>query len=106
MPGRAVLSVTSQSSAARVFVCSCLRTQRTGAHSGANPFKTRSLRVHVAPDALDKMLEAMHELDHVDYMPEGMNPLLWEQFCHLRRLKVETEHKVIRVLLTPSDLRT
>lgn len=97
---RGVLFGMSQSSAARVFVRSCLRTQKAGAHGGSNPFKTRSLRVHLAPDALDKMLEAMDELDHVDHMPEGMNPLLWEQFCHLRRLKVETEHKVRRVLLT------
>lgn len=49
------------------------------------------------------MLEAMHELDHVDHMPEGMNPLLWEQFCHLRRLKVETEHKVKVASLTLAE---
>lgn len=87
-----------------LFLFSCLRTQKAGAHGGSNPFKERSLRVHLAPDALDKMLEAMHELDHAEHMPEGMNPLLWEQFCHLRRLKVETEHKVIRALLA-AELR-
>lgn len=93
--------LTSRSSAARVFLCSCLRTQRAGAHGGSNPFKERSLRVHLAHDALDKMLEAMDELDHAEHMPEGMNPLLWEQFCHLRRLKVETEHKVMQAVLAP-----
>lgn len=93
--------LTSRSSAARVFLCSCLRTQKVGAHGGSNPFKERSLRVHLAHDALDKMLEAMDELDHAEHIPEGMNPLLWEQFCHMRRLKVETEHKVTRAVFTP-----
>lgn len=73
----------------------CLRTQRTGTHAGSNPFKERTLCVPLAPDALGKTLEAMDELDHAEHMPEGMNPLLWEQFCHIRRTKVETEHKVM-----------
>lgn len=74
---------------------SCLRTQRAGTHAGSNPFKERTLCVPLAPDALCKTLEAMDELDHAEHMPEGMNPLLWEQFCHIRRTKIETEHKVM-----------
>lgn len=74
----------------------CLRTQRAGTHAGSNPFKERTLCVPLAPDALGKTLEAMDELDLAEHMPEGMNPLLWEQFCHIRRTKVETEHKVMR----------
>ena len=34
------------------------------------------------------------EMDHVLYMPEGMEPSLWERFTMHRRRKVESEAKV------------
>lgn len=46
------------------------------------------------PDALDKMLQAMEELDALENRPESLSPVIWEKFCLFRRRKVESEHQV------------
>lgn len=59
-----------------------------------NLFKEQSLWGSLAPDATDKMSKAMEEQDAPENTPEGLNPSVWKRFCLVRRVKIESEHKV------------
>ncbi|KAM7408596.1 hypothetical protein PAMA_002353 [Pampus argenteus] len=71
-----------------------VQKMRTQTDNNQNPFKQQSLCGSLAPDQLGNMLMAMEELDAQKNMPEGLNPMIWERFCLVRRTKVESEQKV------------
>ncbi|XP_042289784.1 cilia- and flagella-associated protein 43 isoform X1 [Thunnus maccoyii] len=71
-----------------------VQKMRTQIDNNQNPFKEQSLCGSLAPDGLGKMMMAMEELDAQENMPEGLNPVIWERFCLVRRTKVESEQKV------------
>lgn len=76
---------------------------RTQTDNNSSPFKEQRLCGSLAPDALSKMLKTMEELDAPENIPEGLNPLIWERFCLVRRTKVESEQKVKRGLERVKD---
>lgn len=67
---------------------------RTQTDNSSNLFKEQYLCGSLAPDGLSKTLKAMEELDAPENIPEGLNPSVWERFCLVRRMKVESEQKV------------
>ncbi|XP_068183619.1 cilia- and flagella-associated protein 43 [Antennarius striatus] len=70
-------------------------------------FKRRPrVKRSVHSDALDNLLKAMEELDAPENMPEGLDPFVWERFCHVRRIKVESEHKLKLKALAFAEMRT
>ncbi|XP_041921632.1 cilia- and flagella-associated protein 43 isoform X2 [Alosa sapidissima] len=56
-------------------------------------------------EGLSLMLRAMEELDSQEYMPEGLDPAVWERFCNSRRTKVESEHQVKIKALTLAEMQ-
>ncbi|XP_030297865.1 cilia- and flagella-associated protein 43 isoform X2 [Sparus aurata] len=78
---------------------------RTQSDHNSNPLKEQRLCGSLAPDALSNMLKAMEELDAPQNMPEGLNPSIWENFCFVRKTKVESEHKVKVKALTLAEMQ-
>ncbi|XP_029425529.1 cilia- and flagella-associated protein 43 isoform X6 [Nannospalax galili] len=62
--------------------------------SSLSPFGERPGSGKLNRDNFAQLMKAMDELDSTSNMPEGMDPLVWEHFCAIRRAKVESEHKV------------
>ncbi|KAM9364970.1 cilia- and flagella-associated protein 43 [Pholidichthys leucotaenia] len=73
---------------------------RTQAYNSSQ-FKDHSL----APDVLDKIFKDMEELDASENMPEGVSLHTWEQFCLIRRRKVESEQTVKTAALTLAEMQ-
>ncbi|XP_034537901.1 cilia- and flagella-associated protein 43 isoform X3 [Notolabrus celidotus] len=82
-----------------------VQKMRTQTANNTNPFKEQRLCGSLAPDALGKMLKAMEELDAPENMPEGLNRSIWEKFCLVRRMKVESEQKVKLNALTLAEMQ-
>ncbi|XP_012578915.1 PREDICTED: cilia- and flagella-associated protein 43 [Condylura cristata] len=59
-----------------------------------NPFGERPGSGKLNKEAFAQLMRAMDEFDNVNNMPEGLDPLVWEHFCMIRRTKVENEYKV------------
>lgn len=57
------------------------------------------------PDELADLLQAMEELDAPENTPKCLSPAVWERFCAFRRTKVESEHKVMRVVANVSHVQ-
>ncbi|XP_063047759.1 cilia- and flagella-associated protein 43 isoform X2 [Engraulis encrasicolus] len=76
-----------------------IRTQ-TDAPGGGPPVPGQS-----QAEALSFMLKAMDDLDSKEYMPEGLDPAVWERFCQSRRAKVESEHQVKTKALTLAEMQ-
>ncbi|KAG8523496.1 Cilia- and flagella-associated protein 43, partial [Galemys pyrenaicus] len=73
------------------------RIQKPKVHSDTtsnNPFGERPGSGKLNKEAFAQLMRAMDELDNVNYMPEGLDPLVWEHFCMIRRTKVENEYKM------------
>ncbi|XP_037015418.2 cilia- and flagella-associated protein 43 [Artibeus jamaicensis] len=58
------------------------------------PFGERPGSGKLNADAFAQLMKAMDDLDNINNMPEGLNPLVWNHFCTTRRVKVENEQKV------------
>ncbi|XP_054437726.1 cilia- and flagella-associated protein 43 [Pteronotus mesoamericanus] len=58
------------------------------------PFGERPGSGKLNADAFAQLMKAMDDLDNINNMPEGLNPLVWSHFCATRRAKVENEQKV------------
>uniref|UniRef100_A0A8C5UTN9 Cilia- and flagella-associated protein 43 n=1 Tax=Microcebus murinus TaxID=30608 RepID=A0A8C5UTN9_MICMU len=58
------------------------------------PFGERPGSAKLNKDNFAQLMKAMDELDNINNMPEGLDPLVWEHFCTTRRIKVENEQKV------------
>ncbi|KAM5321874.1 cilia- and flagella-associated protein 43 isoform 2-T2 [Glossophaga mutica] len=58
------------------------------------PFGERPGSGKLNADAFAQLMKAMDDLDNINNMPEGLNPLVWNHFCMTRRVKVENEQKV------------
>ncbi|XP_054585197.1 cilia- and flagella-associated protein 43 [Eptesicus fuscus] len=58
------------------------------------PFGERPGSGKLNKDALAQLMKAMDDLDNINNMPEGVDPLVWNHFCVTRRMKVENEQKV------------
>ncbi|XP_037639094.1 cilia- and flagella-associated protein 43 isoform X1 [Sebastes umbrosus] len=78
---------------------------RTQTDPTSNPFKEQRLCGSLAPDALEKMLKAVEELDAPENIPKGLSPLIWERFCLIRRAKAESEQKVKVKALTLAEMQ-
>ncbi|KAI3363278.1 hypothetical protein L3Q82_011908 [Scortum barcoo] len=78
---------------------------RTQTDHSSNPIKEQRLCGSLAPDAFSKMLKAMEELDAPENIPEGLNLMIWEKFCLVRRTKVESEQKVKVKALTLAEMQ-
>ncbi|KAM7385486.1 hypothetical protein PAMP_001568 [Pampus punctatissimus] len=83
-----------------------VQKMRTQTDNNQNPFKQQSLCGSLAPDGLGNMLMAMEELDAQKNMPEGLNPMIWERFCLVRRTKVESEQKVRMKALALAEMQS
>ncbi|XP_006166470.1 cilia- and flagella-associated protein 43 [Tupaia chinensis] len=59
-----------------------------------NPFGERPGSAKLNKDNFAQLMKAMDELDNVNNMPEGVDPMVWDHFCITRRAKVENEQKV------------
>ncbi|KAF6107961.1 cilia and flagella associated protein 43 [Phyllostomus discolor] len=53
------------------------------------PFGERPGSGKLSADAFAQLMKAMDDLDNVNNMPEGLNPLVWNHFCATRRAKVK-----------------
>ncbi|KAM3606934.1 uncharacterized protein V6R79_025898 [Siganus canaliculatus] len=82
-----------------------VQKMRTQTDDSSTPFMEQRVRGSLAPNALDKMLKAMEELDSPENMPDVLNPSQWERFCFVRRAKVESEHKVKVNALTLAEMQ-
>ncbi|KAL2769304.1 cilia- and flagella-associated protein 43, partial [Daubentonia madagascariensis] len=58
------------------------------------PFGERPGSGKLNKDNFAQLMKAMDELDNINNMPEGLDPLVWDHFCITRRTKVENEQKV------------
>ncbi|KAK2501805.1 hypothetical protein MC885_003251, partial [Smutsia gigantea] len=58
------------------------------------PFGERQGSEKLNKDAFAQLMKAMDDLDNINNMPEGLDPLVWDHFCTTRRAKVENEQKV------------
>ncbi|XP_012517094.1 PREDICTED: cilia- and flagella-associated protein 43 [Propithecus coquereli] len=58
------------------------------------PFGERPGSGKLNKDNFAQLMKAMDELDNINNMPEGLDPLVWDHFCTTRRAKVENEQKV------------
>lgn len=58
------------------------------------PFGERPGSGKLNKEAYAQLMKAMDDLDNINNMPEGLDPLVWEHFCMTRRVKVENEQKV------------
>lgn len=65
------------------------------------PFGERPGSGKLNKDALAQLMKAMDDLDNINNMPEGVDPLVWNHFCVTRRMKVENEQKVYNNILFP-----
>ncbi|KAM8852552.1 cilia- and flagella-associated protein 43 isoform 6-T6 [Synchiropus picturatus] len=81
------------------------RVQKLRTENSSRPFKEQTPCASQGPDAFDKMLKAMEELDAKENMPEGLNPSVWERFCHVRRAKAASEQKVRVNALTMAEMQ-
>ncbi|KAF0027582.1 hypothetical protein F2P81_020323 [Scophthalmus maximus] len=81
------------------------RVQKLRTDNKLNLFKEQSLWGSLAPDATDKMSKAMEEQDAPENTPEGLNPSVWKRFCLVRRVKIESEHKVNINSLTLAEMQ-
>ncbi|XP_053730912.1 cilia- and flagella-associated protein 43 isoform X5 [Synchiropus splendidus] len=81
------------------------RVQKLRTENSSKPFKEQTPCASQGPDAFDKMLKAMEELDAKENMPEGLNPSVWERFCHVRRAKAASEQKVRVNALTMAEMQ-
>ncbi|KAM9804149.1 LOW QUALITY PROTEIN: cilia- and flagella-associated protein 43 [Neosynchiropus ocellatus] len=81
------------------------RVQKLRTENSTKPFKEQTPCASQGPDAFDKMLKAMDELDAKENMPEGLNPAVWERFCHARRAKAASEQKVRVNALTMAEMQ-
>ncbi|XP_041802985.1 cilia- and flagella-associated protein 43 [Chelmon rostratus] len=82
-----------------------VQKMRTQTDNSSNLFKEQYLCGSLAPDGLSKTLKAMEELDAPENIPEGLNPSVWERFCLVRRMKVESEQKVKVKALTLAEMQ-
>ncbi|XP_076599514.1 cilia- and flagella-associated protein 43 [Chaetodon auriga] len=82
-----------------------VQKMRTQTDNNSNLFKEQRLCGSLAPDGLGKMLKAMEELDAPENIPEGLSPSIWEKFCQVRRIKVESEQKVKVKALTLAEMQ-
>ncbi|XP_069737532.1 LOW QUALITY PROTEIN: cilia- and flagella-associated protein 43-like [Phaenicophaeus curvirostris] len=60
----------------------------------ANPYGNCSGSAEDYKDARTLLRKSMDELDSPEYMPNGLDPSIWERFCLARRNKMETEELV------------
>ncbi|XP_037321813.2 cilia- and flagella-associated protein 43 isoform X1 [Pungitius pungitius] len=81
-----------------------VQKMRTQTENSSTLFKEQRLCGSQAPDALSKMLKAMEELDAPENIPVGVSPQIWEKFCLVRRVKVESEQKVKVKALTLAEM--
>nr|XP_040034407.1 cilia- and flagella-associated protein 43 isoform X2 [Gasterosteus aculeatus aculeatus] len=81
-----------------------VQKMRTQTDSSSVLFKEQRLCGSQAPDALSKMLKAMEDLDAPENIPVGVSPQIWERFCLVRRVKVESEQKVKVKALTLAEM--
>ncbi|KAI5932524.1 Cilia- and flagella-associated protein 43 [Manis javanica] len=58
------------------------------------PFGERPGSGKLNKDAFAQLMKTMDDLDNINNMPEGLDPLVWDRFCTTRRAKVENEQKV------------
>ncbi|XP_016067689.1 PREDICTED: cilia- and flagella-associated protein 43 isoform X2 [Miniopterus natalensis] len=58
------------------------------------PFGERPGSGKLNKDAFAQLMKAMDDLDGINNIPEGLDPLVWSHFCMTRRMKVENEQKV------------
>lgn len=65
------------------------------------PFGERPGSGKLNKDALAQLMKAMDDLDNINNMPEGLDPVVWNHFCTTRRMKVENEQKVYKNILFP-----
>ncbi|XP_066211577.1 cilia- and flagella-associated protein 43 isoform X2 [Saccopteryx leptura] len=60
------------------------------------PFGERPGSGKLNQENFAQLMKAMDEMDNINFMPEGLDPLIWDHFCMTRRVKVENEQKVKR----------
>lgn len=77
-----------------------LRVSKTKMHTESNTSVSKEPHPcgSPQPDELADLLQAMEELDAPENTPKCLSPAVWERFCLFRRTKVESEHKVTRVV--------
>lgn len=63
------------------------------------PFGERPGSGKLNKDAVTQLIKAMDDMDNINNMPEGLDPLVWDHFCMTRRVKVENEQKVCNNIL-------
>ncbi|XP_069737550.1 uncharacterized protein [Phaenicophaeus curvirostris] len=62
----------------------------------ANPYGNCSGSAEDYKDARTLLRKSMDELDSPEYMPNGLDPSIWERFCLARRNKMETEELALQ----------
>nr|XP_021495905.1 cilia- and flagella-associated protein 43 [Meriones unguiculatus] len=73
------------------------RVPKQKTHTDMNtliPFGERPGPGKLNKDTFFQQMRSMDELDNISNMPEGLDPLVWEHFCSIRRAKLENEYKV------------
>ncbi|NWI16625.1 CFA43 protein, partial [Crypturellus soui] len=71
----------------------------------ASPYGDHSSSAEDYQEGLNLLMKAMDELDKPEYMPNGLDPSLWDRFCLARRNKVESEQLVKSKALTLADMQ-
>ncbi|KGL73709.1 WD repeat-containing protein 96, partial [Tinamus guttatus] len=71
----------------------------------ASPYGDHSGSAEDYQEGLNLLMKAMDELDKPEYMPNGLDPSLWDRFCLARRNKVESEQLVKSKALTLADMQ-
>ncbi|NXY45289.1 CFA43 protein, partial [Ceuthmochares aereus] len=71
----------------------------------ANPYGDCSGSAEDYKDAHTLLRKAMDELDSPEYMPNGLDPSMWERFCLARRKKMETEELVKQKSQTLAEMQ-
>ncbi|XP_051883623.1 cilia- and flagella-associated protein 43 [Pristis pectinata] len=69
----------------------------------ANPFGDRS---ELASEGYAHLLAAMDDLDSIRFKPEPLDYTVWERFCAIRRMKIESEHQVKLKAVTLAEMQT
>ncbi|XP_007479121.1 cilia- and flagella-associated protein 43 isoform X2 [Monodelphis domestica] len=70
------------------------------------PYDDEQGFIHLHQENLTQLMKAMKELDNPHNMPEGLELSVWNNFCALRRSKVENEQKVKQKALVLLEMQT
>ncbi|XP_044516108.1 cilia- and flagella-associated protein 43-like [Gracilinanus agilis] len=62
--------------------------------------------IYIQQENLTQLMNAMEELDNPTNMPEGLELPVWNNFCALRRSKMENEQKVKQKALILLEMQT